>query len=271
MKKLTSVILAVAMALSILGVMAVCIFQKIADGGASPEIVFSDDVLAVSTGADDAALLAGVTATDAEDGDVTDSLVIQGRSGLSADGTVQVTYAAFDSDRHVTKATRTVRYTDYHSPRFTLSQPLICRTNGSRALSLFVGAADSIDGDLSDRVKIALTDGSSLLIAGTHTAELRVTNSLGDTATVPVTVEVTTGDVNPDQLTLTSYLIYLPVGSTYVPKDYIAGFQGGDQKSTAGVTVESNVDTGTPGVYEVTYTYRSGSAVSHTRQVVVVE
>ena len=133
MKKLTSVILAVAMALSILGVMAVCIFQKIADGGASPEIVFSDDVLAVSTGADDAALLAGVTATDAEDGDVTDSLVIQGRSGLSADGTVQVTYAAFDSDRHVTKATRTVRYTDYHSPRFTLSQPLICRTNGSRA------------------------------------------------------------------------------------------------------------------------------------------
>ena len=75
MKKLTSAILAVAMALSILGVMAVCVFQKMAYGGASPEIVFSGDELAVSTSADDAALLAGVTATDAEDGDVTDSLV----------------------------------------------------------------------------------------------------------------------------------------------------------------------------------------------------
>ena len=81
---------------------------------------------------------------------------------------MQVTYAAFDSDRHVTKATRTVRYTDYHSPRFTLSQPLICRTNGSRALSLFVGAADSIDGDLSDRVKIAVPAGCSLGWAVSH-------------------------------------------------------------------------------------------------------
>lgn len=269
MKKLTSVILAVAMALSILGVMAVCIFQKIADGGASPEIVFSDDVLAVSTGADDAALLAGVTATDAEDGDVTASLLVEGVSGRNADGTVQVTYAAFDSDRHVTKATRTVRYTDYHSPRFTLSQPLICRTNGSRALSLFVGAADSIDGDLSDRVKIALTDGSSLLIAGTHTAELRVTNSIGDTASVPVTVEVTTGDVNPAHITLTQYLIYLPAGSSYAPLDYVAGVNDGDSKN--GVTAESAVNTQVPGVYEVVFLYRSGNTESHTRQIVVVE
>lgn len=269
MKKLTSVILAVAMALSILGVMAVCIFQKIADGGASPEIVFSDDVLAVSTGADDAALLAGVTATDAEDGDVTDSLVIQGRSGLSADGTVQVTYAAFDSDRHVTKATRTVRYTDYKPPRFALSQPLACRAGGSRVLSTYVTASDSIDGDLSGRVKIALTDGSSLLIAGTHTAELRVTNSLGDTASVPVTVEVTTGDVNSAHITLTQYLIYLPAGSSYAPLDYVAGVNDGDSKN--GVTAESAVNTQVPGVYEVVFLYRSGNTESHTRQIVVVE
>ena len=269
MKKLTSVILAVAMALSILGVMAVCIFQKIADGGASPEIVFSDDVLAVSTGADDAALLAGVTATDAEDGDVTASLLVEGVSGRNDDGTVRVTYAAFDSDRHVTKATRAVRYTDYTPPRFALSQPLICRTNGSRALSLFVGAADSIDGDLSDRVKIALTDGSSLLIAGTHTAELRVTNSIGDTASVPVTVEVTTGDVNPAYITLTQYLIYLPAGSSYAPLDYVSGVNGGDSKN--GVTADSAVNTQVPGVYEVVFSYRSGNTESHTRQIVVVE
>lgn len=59
------------------------------------------------------ALLAGVTATDAEDGDVTASLLVEGISGRNDDGTVQVTYAAFDSNHHVTKATRAVRYTDY--------------------------------------------------------------------------------------------------------------------------------------------------------------
>ena len=134
MKRLTSVILAVALALSALGVLGARIYQKVAYGGAAPEIAFAADVLEVPTGADDAALLAGVTATDAEDGDVTASLLVEGVSGRNADGTVQVTYAAFDSDRHVTKATRAVRYTDYKPPRFALSQPLACRAGGSRVL-----------------------------------------------------------------------------------------------------------------------------------------
>ena len=221
------------------------------------------------TGADDAVLLAGVTATDAEDGDVTASLVVEGVSGRNDDGTVRVTYAAFDSNHHVTKATRAVRYTDYVKPRFTLSQPLVCRTGGSRVLSSYVTAHDSIDGDLSGRVKIALTDGSSLAITGTHTAELRVTNSLGDTASVPVTVEVTAGDPNPARIMLTEYLIYLPAGSSYAPMDYVAGV--GDSDSKSGVTASSTVNSNEPGVYEVVFTYRSGGTESHTRQIVVVE
>lgn len=104
MKKLTPVILAVALALSILGVLGTRIYQAAAYGGAAPEILFDSEVISVPTGADDAALLAGVTATDAEDGDVTASLVVEGVSGRNDDGTVRVTYAAFDSNHHVTKA-----------------------------------------------------------------------------------------------------------------------------------------------------------------------
>ena len=153
--------------------------------------------------------------------------------------------------------------------RFALTQPLVCRTGGSRVLSSYVTAHDSIDGDLSGRVKIALTDGSSLAISGTHTAELRVTNSLGDTAAVPVTVEVTAGDPNPARITLTEYLIYLPAGSGYAPMDYVAGV--GDSDSKSGVTASSTVNSNEPGVYEVVFTYRSGGTESHTRQIVVVE
>ena len=254
MKKLTPVILAVALALSILGVLGTHIYQAAAYGGAAPEILFDSEVISVPTGADDAALLAGVTATDAEDGDVTASLVVEGVSG---------------SNHHVTKATRAVRYTDYTKPRFALTQPLVCRTGGSRVLSSCVTAHDSIDGDLSGRVKIALTDGSSLAITGTHTAELRVTNSIGDTASVPVTVEVTAGDPNPARITLTEYLIYLPAGSGYAPMDYVAGV--GDSDSKSGVTASSTVNSNEPGVYEVVFTYRSGGTESHTRQIVVVE
>ena len=120
-----------------------------------------------------------------------------------------------------------------------------------------------------DRIMIAVGIGSSLAIAGTHTAELRVTNSLGDTATVPVTVEVTAGDVNPARITLTQYLIYLPAGSSYAPLDYVSGVNGGDSKN--GVTADSAVNTQVPGVYEVVFSYRSGNTESHTRQIVVVE
>lgn len=63
MKKLTPVILAVALALSILGVLGTRIYQAAAYGGAAPEILFDSEVISVPTGADDAALLAGVTAT----------------------------------------------------------------------------------------------------------------------------------------------------------------------------------------------------------------
>ena len=262
MKKLTPVILAVALALSVLGVLGTRIYQAAAYGGAAPEILFDSEVISVPTGADDAALLAGVTATDAEDGDVTASLLVEGISGRNDDGTVQVTYAAFDSNHHVTKA-------DYTKPRFSLTQPLVCRTGGSRVLSSCVTAHDSIDGDLSGRVKIALTDGSSLAISGTHTAELRVTNSIGDTASVPVTVEVTAGDPNPARITLTEYLIYLPAGSGYAPMDYVAGV--GDSDSKSGVAASSTVNSNEPGVYEVVFTYRSGGTESHTRQIVVVE
>lgn len=269
MKKLTPVILAVALALSVLGVLGTRIYQAAAYGGAAPEILFDSEVISVPTGADDAALLAGVTATDAEDGDVTASLLVEGISGRNDDGTVQVTYAAFDSNHHVTKATRAVRYTDYVKPRFALTQPLVCRTGGNRVLSSYVTAHDSIDGDLSGRVKIALTDGSSLAISGTHTAELRVTNSLGDTAAVPVTVEVSAADTNPAGIMLTEYLIYLPAGGSYAPMDYVAGVGGSDSKS--GVTASSTVNMNVPGAYEVVFTYRSGSTESHTRQIVVVE
>ena len=52
--------------LSVLGVLGTRIYQTAAYGGAAPEILFASDVISVPTGADDAALLAGVTATDAE-------------------------------------------------------------------------------------------------------------------------------------------------------------------------------------------------------------
>ena len=52
MKKLTPVILAVALALSVLGVLGTRIYRAAAYGGAAPEILFDSEVISVPTGAE---------------------------------------------------------------------------------------------------------------------------------------------------------------------------------------------------------------------------
>lgn len=246
-----------------------------------PVISMTSDVLEVSVSAADAELLAGVTAMDARDGDVTGSILIQGVSNLT-DGAVTVTYAAFDSAGNVSKASRTLRYTDYESPRFSLEEALVFAANTSMDVLDRVGAADAIDGDISSMVKAELVSNTgSLAYPGVHELQFRVTNSLGDTSylTLPVDV-VNQNDYNAD-VELLRYLVYLPKGSRFDAGSYLKGLVTRfDEKlisrmSELDVNIESNVNTDIPGVYSVCYTvtYLRGATeyVGYSRMHVVVE
>ena len=74
----------------------------------APVISFSQDELRYSPDLTKAELLEGVTASDREDGDVTDSLLIEKISD-TADGRVIITYAALDSSNNVAKKSRICR------------------------------------------------------------------------------------------------------------------------------------------------------------------
>lgn len=271
MKKLTAIILSVLMVLSVGGLVVYVFHQRTVNGGEAPVIEFADDVLQVPTTATEAELLQGVTATDAEDGDVTDSVLIESVSRFVSGNTVKVTYAAFDAQNHVTKATRTVQYTDYVSPHFTLSGPLVFTESGVADMLQRVGAQDCIDGDLTSRVKVSAKDSGSLVSSvGSHEVEFRVTNSMGDTAYLTATVDVVNGNANSAQITLSDYLVYLAQGEEFNAAAYVTSYVRGDTTytdSTSGMTIDSNVDTAAPGVYEVTYTVDN----SFTRLIVVVE
>ena len=134
-----------------------------------PEITMDQDELTLSVSDLESALLQGVTATDAQDGDVTDSLVVESVRGVVADQRFTVTYAAFDSDGNVTKAQRTVRYSDYVSPRFSLTGSLLFRTGSSLDIFSVLKAEDVVDGDLTDRIKATMTSGGQQIsAAGCH-------------------------------------------------------------------------------------------------------
>lgn len=274
MKKLIAIILAIVLTLSLAGLVVFYFHHKTVTGGEAPVIAFDTDVLEVSTAAADAELLRGVTATDAEDGDVTDTLIVESVSRFVAENTVNVTYAAFDTQNHVTKAQRRVRYTDYTPPRFTLSAPLVFTESGAADLLSAVGATDAVDGDLTGRVKVSGKDGGSLVSSvGSHAVEFRVTNSKGDTVYLPATVDVVTGNANPARITLSSYLVYLPQGAEFAAADYLQSYERGGETRTdaAGLHIESDVDPVTPGVYTVTYSTDSGNTSSYTRLIVVIE
>lgn len=258
------IFLIVLTALSVVGLAAYRITVKLSTSGEAPVISFENDVLEVTTDATDEELLQGVSASDAEDGDVTDSLLVEASTHFVSDATVEVTYAAFDSSGHVTKASRNVRYVDYSPPRFQFSGPMIFSEAGVSELLSFVGAHDCIDGDISSRVKVTAVEAGTLLSTpGEHLLEFRVTNSTGDTAYLKFPVEVVSGYGTAKQIPLKEYLVYIPVDSEFDAREYLEDEYADDRD----VEVESTVDTAEAGIYDVHYTLGGSSS----RLIVVVE
>lgn len=274
MKKRNTIILILATILTIGAAIGVYYYQKTIASPQYPEIKFSSNIIKVSINATDEDLLQGVTATDPEDGDVTKSLVVEGTSSIIKGNCIKVCYAAFDSQNHVTKAERTVEYTDYVPPRFTASAPLIIRRAGNVDILQVIGARDVFDGDISRSIKYTIVNnGISLDEVGEYGVKLMVTNKIGDTSTLPITVQVTEDEPNFANITLTNYLIYLNKGDEFIPKDYLASYDAEiiDEKETGEMVIDSNVNTEEAGVYSVDYTYIGRARESHSRLIVVVE
>ena len=240
-----------------------------------PQITMAQDELSLSVKDPQEKLLEGVSATDAQDGDVTDSLVVESVRGIVSDKRFTVTYAAFDAAGNVTKAQRTVCYTDYTSPRFVLTAPLIFHEGASLDVFAPLDAKDVFDGSLKDRIKGTLVSGETQIAqAGEYTVEFRVTNSLGDTAYLTAPVEVLPAGDGGAELTLSSYLTYLKKNATFVPEYYVTGLSAGGQiisLDEASVQITSNVDMTRVGTYWVDYDARYGQKTARTRLLVIVE
>ncbi len=273
---------AAALVLSILTLIGYRVYDGLRTDTAAPRINLGADVLEMSVLDGEEVLLRGVTATDDRDGDVTASLVVEGISNINEAHEVTVTYAAFDRSGNVAKARRTVRYTDYESPRFTLSRPMLYSTGTSFDVMAAIRAEDVVDGDISHRIRGTSMDEASVTAVGIHSVLFRVTNSLGDTVELTLPVEVTTERFNA-QLTLSEYLVRVKVGESFDYAEYLDTFTIRDEtmqlhgRLPSGMIVRAMgwVDTKTPGVYSLmmTLTKQQGNQIytGGTQLVVVVE
>lgn len=248
-----------------------------------PQITIADEtqIPAVSVRDPQSVLLQGITARDDRDGDVTASVIIERLASINDSCEVLVTYAAFDSSGNVAKASRTIRYTDYEGPRFSLTEPLIYTQGAYFDVLDAVVATDWVDGDIRHKIKTTLLDGAVLTDAGIHNVQFRVTNTLGDTEELVLPVEVQYAGSHSAQLSLTDYLIYLNAGSRFRAEDYLLELIWRNQRTdltgrvpaTMELTVDGTVDLLTPGIYPVTYTLTDDAKTwsAYSKLIVVVE
>ncbi len=195
-----------------------------------PQITMDSQILDVSVGADETALLAGVTAKDDKDGDVTSGILVEKISSLKSDHTATVTYAAFDSAGNVAKATRTVCYTDYQAPRFYQVKALTLVANSVVDIVKYMGAEDQIDGDISNQIKgTLLSNVDGLNNPGIYELEFRVSNSMSDTAYIRLPVEVYPSGSYNANVELSEYLVYTKVGEAFRPEAYLENLVVGNQ------------------------------------------
>ena len=248
-----------------------------------PEIHVEQTLLELSALEPRSALLQGVTARDKRDGDVTASLVVESVRMLRGDGTITVTYAAFDKAGNVAKQTREVRFFDYESPRFSLSRPLMFSQTSSYDVLSIISASDILDGDISHRIRATVLDEVETGYAGSHDVQFRVTNSLGEMVELVLPVEVYNPSLFEGTLTLTDYLVYLKQGDRFNARSYLDSLTIGREQTYLGGSVPAGVDlktsgsvnTGMPGVYAVDYqiTVEIGNQTysAYSRLIVVVE
>lgn len=272
-------IIAVAVAIFI----GYCMWRTAVTDTVAPTITIAEGILEISVNDSKEVLLQGVSAHDDIDGDVTGSVLVEKIGSVNEDSEVSVTYCAFDKAGNVSKVRRTVRYNDYHSPRFYLHEPLLYAYGRDIDIVNRVGAIDCIDGDISHKIKPTLVSELPVSSEGIHQIFFRVTNSRGDTSVLQMPAEVyPTGKYNA-LLSLKEYLMYIPVGDSFDAEDYLDLFVYSDVTVSLSesipedyrVVTEGKVDTSKPGVYPVSYTVTySGGGFAYTaysKLIVIVE
>ncbi len=272
--------------------------KKVIEDQTGPVFHMESKTVEVSVKDDEQALLEGLTAEDAKDGDITSSIIVENISPFTGTGNRIVTYAAFDSDNHVTHEKRELKYIDYEPSHFHLSKPLFFAMNATNLLD-GITVEDCIDGDLTKNIRMMSDEDIDTAHVGEYRARLKVTNSAGGVSYLPVTIEIYDASVRYKQpsIKLSDNVVYLERGADFDEDEYLESitvdgteysltYEGASYGASAlaknliedsidysDVNIESNVDTAETGYYEVVYTfddYEYGTGTGKTRLYVVV-
>lgn len=260
------------LALFVCSIVIFCVFtvrDAIASKNQAPVIEAEQNTISVSVDATEEQLCAGLRATDAEDGDLTDEIMVTDISNFIDTNTCNISYAVFDSQEKLGTYTRQVVFTDYQPPHFSIQGALEIPIGDQSPILNQINAQDVLDGDISNRILVVDSTVNTSAV-GLYDITVQVSNSRGDIAelTLPVTVRSASG--NEVSIVLEQSLLYLKTGADFDAKAYINEQMTSVQMSN--IEVQSEIDTTRPGVYRVTYSAQNtNGAMGRAYLTVVVE
>ncbi|MBK2003844.1 DUF5011 domain-containing protein [Listeria ivanovii subsp. londoniensis] len=208
-----------------------------------------------------------ITATDKEDGDLTDKVKITNNTvDIHTPGSYEVSYEVTDSDGNKTTFKRTVIMTE--APTISGDSEIVLNPNASFDPMSSITANDAEDGNITQNVQIT-NNSVDTSKPGSYEVTYQVTDSDSNKATFTCTVIVTEAPV----ITGDNETVLNP-NAPFDPMSSITATDKEDGNVTKNIKVVSNtVDTSTPGTYEVAYkvTDIDGNISTFTRTVVVTE
>ncbi len=276
MIRLIRVVLVVLFCIALVSAAALFFYVRTTEDNTPPEFHVEADLIEVSVTDPDAALLQGLTATDDRDGDLTEEIRIQTHSSFMGNAEFTVSYIVFDQASNYATYTRRARYVDYVSPRFELTRPMTFGVNETVRFDGTVVVQDLLEGDISGRVKLEKSTVVNT-IPGTYQVVLSAANRMGDTVTLPLSVQIVDNSRTRAQITLRDYLIYAHMGDELDYSQYLSKVTDPMEKDQSVVIPlssvsinDSNVRLSTPGTYEVYYYYTGISGETATAILTVV-
>ena len=247
----------------------------------APVISYGPDSLTYEEGMEEGVLLAGVTAQDERDGDVTGSLMVEKISETS-NGNVIITYVAKDHSDNVGKASRTVRAVQDGQDLSDETKADTPGDNAGSSVELETAAQEPEETETGTEPSEGQDTGTPGGEGSAGGEEDREDNQEADRQ--PVRVEnrggQPEGNVQPPEanqpptIDLQTSSLLVQAGSQSVDWNQCIGGLNDDRDSQAqlfsNLVMEGFVDLDTPGEYPVLLYTRDSEGLESARQVVTV-
>lgn len=232
-----------------------------------PVITAEDLIIIIG---EDYDLMAGVSATDMTDGNLTANIKL-GASQIdpTTPGVYWAQYTVENSLGLLSYVDRQVIVIDSTTSPVILSQDIFLETGMEFDPLTVVYAYDMEDGDITDKI-IVVENTVDTSKAGDYFVRYKVTDSDGNIAEYTLQVRVDWSYENYPRIHLKTYTLYLPVNGTFDPMDGVTASDQKDGDLTDQIVVDSSyVDTSKPGEYYVEYTVTNSLGISAWEQMIV--